>query len=214
MNLRLKRDRRGASNVIVIVLGLVIIVAIVSNIVLWSYEMNQLDWEKMKEDMDITNVERVSRSSWLVAQSEYTVNIGSRTSGTYTDTQTINDQSESFREGHVDAGAGFKMEWGFIAVNDTFTTVNLTNTYISPVIVCVPSYTSGVPRSVRVRNALSTSFEVRVQNPSDTASPSTIVYYIVVEEGVWTSPIKLEAQKYDTNTVGRDNNWAYDTRKG
>jgi len=98
-SLRLRRNRRGASNIIVVVLSLVIIVVIVSNIVLFSYEMNQLDWEKMKEDMDITNVERVSRSSWFVAQSEYTVNTGSRVSGTYTDTQAIDNQNESFTEG-------------------------------------------------------------------------------------------------------------------
>ena len=98
MNLRLKRDRRGVSNIIVVALSLVIIIAIVSNIVLWSYEMNQLDWEKMKEDMTITNVERVTHSSWFVTQSEYTVNIGSRISGTYTDTQTVDDQYERFRE--------------------------------------------------------------------------------------------------------------------
>ena len=531
--LRLKRDRRGVSNIIVVVLSLVIIVAIVANIVLWSYEMNQLDWEKMKETLSITNVERTNRSSWFVAQSEYTVNIGSRISGNYTDTQAVDDQPESFREasdwwnanysyrrqitivnnmastldveysvcvtidtaslisagkmlpsgndlrvvywdgtwteldrdvvymntnstqiwfatqavigpstnddnyyiyygnsratnlsanksnvyrwfddfnrtdnpdittetsysvktgggnwsiennqlknigasgdpnkliiaalgnvsndidmlvkinvtsfaggdlsrmglsccmdtdlsrgsgycgllhgdtssldflndlrswgtmgtyswslstwyymrfrvidpasklgkvkvwqvgttepdtwtvdgnfgggtarsyGEVGFGGsrttdttyfddiliryitdpepstslgleeqntGFKMEWGFISVNDTFTTVDLANTYISPIIVSVPSYTSGVPRSVRIRNATTISFEVRVQNPSGAASPNTLVYYIVLEEGVWTSPIKLEAQKYDTNTVGRDDSWAYDTR--
>jgi hypothetical protein len=97
--LRLKQDRRGVSNIIVVVLSLVIIVAIVANIVLWSYEMNQLDWEKMKEDTSITNVERVTRSSWFVVQSEYTVNTGSRISGTYTNTQAIDDQCENFTEG-------------------------------------------------------------------------------------------------------------------
>jgi len=95
---RLKRDRRGISNIIVIALSLVIILAIVSNIVLWNYEMNQMDWEKMKEDVSITNVERITLSSWIVAQSEYTVNIGSRISGTYTETQTVDDQYERFME--------------------------------------------------------------------------------------------------------------------
>jgi len=60
---RLRRDRRGISNVIVIAISLVIILAIVSNIVLWNYEMNQVDWEKMKEDVSITNVERVTYGS-------------------------------------------------------------------------------------------------------------------------------------------------------
>ena len=37
--------------------------AIVSNIVLWNYEMNQMDWEKMKEDVSVTNVEHVTYGS-------------------------------------------------------------------------------------------------------------------------------------------------------
>jgi len=76
----------------------VIIVAIIANIVLWNYEMNQLDWEKMKENTSITNVERITNSSWFVTQSEYAVNIGSRTSGTYMDTQAIDSNYERFSE--------------------------------------------------------------------------------------------------------------------
>ena len=98
---RLKRDRRGVSNIIVVVLSLVIILAIVSNIVLWNYEMNQMDWEKMKEDASITNVEQVTHSSWFGAQSEYTVNNGSRTDGTYVDTQVIDNSFERFIEADV-----------------------------------------------------------------------------------------------------------------
>jgi hypothetical protein len=56
---RLKRNQRGVSNIIVVVLSLVIILAIVSNIILWNYEMNQVDWEKMRENVKITNVENV-----------------------------------------------------------------------------------------------------------------------------------------------------------
>ena len=61
---RFKRDRRGVSNIIVVALSLVIILAIVSNIVLWNYEMNQVDWEKMRENIIITNVERVTGSQF------------------------------------------------------------------------------------------------------------------------------------------------------
>ena len=61
---RLKRDRRGISNIIVVILSLVIILAIVSNVVLWNYEMNQLDWEKMRENVIITNVERLTGSQF------------------------------------------------------------------------------------------------------------------------------------------------------
>jgi hypothetical protein len=95
---RLKRDKHGVSNVIVVMLSLVLIVVIVANVVLWSYQMNQLDWEKMKEDISITDVEHVNRSSWFLAQSEYTVNTGSRISGTYTDTRAIDGSFETFRE--------------------------------------------------------------------------------------------------------------------
>jgi hypothetical protein len=61
--------------------------------------MNQLDWEKMKEDVKIADVARVTHSSWSVAQREYMANIGSRTKGTYKDTQAIDTQYESFIEG-------------------------------------------------------------------------------------------------------------------
>ena len=61
---RLKRDRRGISNIIVVALSLVIVLAIVSNIVLWNYEMNQVDWEKMRENVIISNVERVTGSQF------------------------------------------------------------------------------------------------------------------------------------------------------
>ena len=98
MWLRIRRDQRGISSVIVVMLSLVILVIISANVILWSYQMNQLDWEKMKESINITNIEHVNRSSWFLAQSEYTVNTGSRISGTYTDTQTVDDQHESFME--------------------------------------------------------------------------------------------------------------------
>jgi len=104
------------------------------------------------------------------------------------------------------------MEWGTITVNDELTQVNLQNDYFSPVIVCTPEYTSGVPRSVRVTDVTSSSFKVRVQNPSSDVCPDTDVHYLVAEEGVWDSPIKLEARKYTTDTVGENNGWDYDTR--
>lgn len=95
---RFKHAKRGLSNVIVVMLSLVILVVISANVILWSYQMNQLDWEKIKEDINITNVERVNRSSWFVAQSEYTVNDGSYVSGNYTDTQSVDSQYERFTE--------------------------------------------------------------------------------------------------------------------
>ena len=95
---RLRSNRRGISNIIVVALSLVIILAIVSNLVLWNYEMNQVDWEKIKENISITNVEDGIYSSWFVAQNEYIVTSGSRTNGDYTSTQTIDGNYESFSE--------------------------------------------------------------------------------------------------------------------
>lgn len=96
---RLKRDKRGVSNVIVVMLSLVLITIIVANVVLWSYQMNQYDWERMQGKIEIVNVSPVVSSSWFVAQSEYAVNKGSSVSGFYTDTHSINDQCETFTEG-------------------------------------------------------------------------------------------------------------------
>lgn len=58
--------------------------------------MNQLDWEKTREEVKIVDV--TTRSPWFVAQSEFTVNTGSHISGTYTETKAIDGQFERFRE--------------------------------------------------------------------------------------------------------------------
>ncbi len=94
----LKRDKRGISNVIVVMLSLVLVVIIVSNIVLWSYQMNQFDWERIQEKIEITNMTSTNALSWAAAQSEFTIRNGTRVSGAYTDTFTINDQYETFTE--------------------------------------------------------------------------------------------------------------------
>jgi hypothetical protein len=52
---RTKRSRKAVSNVIVVMLSLVLVVIVVGNIILWSYQMNQLDWERMSENVSITN---------------------------------------------------------------------------------------------------------------------------------------------------------------
>jgi len=95
---RLKQNKRGVSNVIVVMLSLVLIVIIVGNVVLWSYQMNQLDLERMQETVNIANVTRITRSSWFTAQEEFSISAGSRLSGTYTDTKIIDDSPETFKE--------------------------------------------------------------------------------------------------------------------
>lgn len=94
----LRLNRRAMSNVIVIMLSLVLIVIIVSNIVLWSYQMNQLDLERMQEKVMASNATRIMNSSWFTAGNEYTVNTGSHLNGAYSDTQTADGIFETFRE--------------------------------------------------------------------------------------------------------------------
>jgi hypothetical protein len=65
--------------------------------------MTQLDWEKLNESVKITNVTRVTNSSWFTAQSEYTINKGSLVSGTYTNTQAVDSSFETFRESTTSA---------------------------------------------------------------------------------------------------------------
>jgi len=95
---RLRRDKRGVSNVVVVMLSLVLIVIIVGNVILWSYQMSQLDLERMQETVSIADVTRVTRSSWFTAQSEFAIAVGSRLSGTYVDTKNIDSYHETFGE--------------------------------------------------------------------------------------------------------------------
>ncbi len=94
----LRRNRRGLSNIIIVVLSLVIMVVIVSNVILWSYQMNQLDWERMQEKVNISDAAWTTCSPWYVAQSEYTVNQGTHVSDSYLDTQIVDGTFEGFRE--------------------------------------------------------------------------------------------------------------------
>lgn len=60
--------------------------------------MNQLDWEKMQEIINIKDVARITRSEWFVAQSEYIVNNCSWVNGSFTNTQAADNSYERFRE--------------------------------------------------------------------------------------------------------------------
>jgi hypothetical protein len=90
--------KKGISNVIVVMLSLILIVLIVSNVVLWSYQMNQFDLERMQENIKIANVTRVTRSSWFTAQNEFLTSAGVKLSGNYADTIFVDDFHETFRE--------------------------------------------------------------------------------------------------------------------
>lgn len=94
----LRRNKKGLSSIIVVVLSLVILVVIVANVVLWSYQMNQLDWERAQENLTINEVSRKTRSSWFATYAEFQIITGNVVSGSYADTQTIDGSYERFRE--------------------------------------------------------------------------------------------------------------------
>jgi hypothetical protein len=56
--------------VIVVMLSLVLVVIIVGNVVLWSYQMNNIDWERMQEKINVTGAE-TSVQNWHQNPSAY-----------------------------------------------------------------------------------------------------------------------------------------------
>jgi hypothetical protein len=91
-----ERGRHGISNVIVAMLSLVLVVIVVANIVLWNYQMNGYDWDKMRENIDILAVSRISHSPWFFSKSEFAVDAGACVNGSYTDTYYLDNNYESF----------------------------------------------------------------------------------------------------------------------
>ncbi len=84
------------STVIAVMLSLVLLVVVVGNVFLASYQMNQLDTEKMQESLSLTNVAN-TRSPWVTAQNEFSISTGSILSGTYTDTKVSDGAHETFK---------------------------------------------------------------------------------------------------------------------
>jgi hypothetical protein len=95
---RLNCNKRGVSNVLVVMLSLILITVIVANVVLWNYQMNQLDIERMHESVSITNADRITRSQWFTAQKEFSITTGTNVSGSHAATTSIDSSYETFRE--------------------------------------------------------------------------------------------------------------------
>ena len=124
---RFKHAKRGLSNVIVVMLSLVILVIISANVILWSYQMNQFDLERMQEKIEITDVPRVTYSSWFVAREEFQIKIGNWVNGTYLDTRAVDDKYEEFTEA---PGGWYNASWIYrkpIVINNTQNSNSLTD---------------------------------------------------------------------------------------
>ena len=96
-----------------------------------------------------------------------------------------------------------------MSVGGSAVTVNLANTYVSPVVVTTLQYSnSTTPAVTRVSNVSTTSFDVRLQNPSGGSVATENVSYVVVEEGTWTIDGHLvEAQIYTSTVTDEDGSW-------
>jgi hypothetical protein len=55
-----------------VMLSLSLLVIVVGNMVLWSYQMNQLDMERMQETITIKNVTQSSGTFWEIKNSSPT----------------------------------------------------------------------------------------------------------------------------------------------
>jgi hypothetical protein len=109
------------------------------------------------------------------------------------------------------------LESGVVAdVGSTWQTITLARSYSSPVVVCTVNYTnSELPAVARVRNASGNTFEVRVQNPSNSALAGYSVQYIAVEEGTYNETddgIKMEAVRFDSSITDSKASWGGEER--
>ena len=114
---RLRREKGGLSTAIVVMLSLVLVVTIVGNVVLWSYQMNQFDMDRMHETITIANVTKAKDSLWYTAENEFAIEDGRHLSGTYADTRKNDSVIETFLEVLSTAvPSTFRL-----AINNTFT---------------------------------------------------------------------------------------------
>lgn len=101
------------------------------------------------------------------------------------------------------------MEWGNTTISpQTWTNITLENSYVSPIIIVSPQYTTTTEDrgiGVWLDNVSENSFQVYAANYLFDSTDSIKVNYIVVEEGNWTFPNTssiIEAGKFSTNRVG------------
>ena len=106
------------------------------------------------------------------------------------------------------------MEVGQVTTDHQWITVNTLNTYTKPVIVAnyyEAANTSAA--SVRVANVGSNSFDIKLQNPTDSILDQDVISYMVIEEGAWDiGSAIIEAHQYDTSTVAYRGNWIGDSK--
>ncbi len=107
------------------------------------------------------------------------------------------------------SGPSAQMETGTVSIGAAGATVNLINSYVSPVIVCSINYSNNtIPVVTRVGSITSSSFDVWLQNAGTGGVATDTVHYIVVEEGSWTiDGVSIDAQTYTSTLTDENNSW-------
>jgi fibro-slime domain-containing protein len=107
-----------------------------------------------------------------------------------------------------------RFETAITVADEDASTVNLTNTYTSPVVACsLRNDNNSNPVVTRVSSVGASSFDVRLQNPAGDWVVSEEVTCLVVEEGVWTiDGVKIEAHKYNSTMTAEDGNWTAESQ--
>jgi hypothetical protein len=109
--------------------------------------------------------------------------------------------------------SGLKMDVGVATgvSSGTWDIVSLSQSYTSPVVIATANYdNTSDPIAVRIQNASGSSFDVTVQAAGGSAPSNIDVYYMVVEEGVYTvaaDGVKMEAVKYNSTVTDENNSW-------
>lgn len=102
-------------------------------------------------------------------------------------------------------------------IGDSWVTINTANTYTNMVVVATPVITSNTNASIvsRIQNAGSSSFQLRVQDPSGSAQSGISVHYVVVEAGVYdqaTYGVTMEAVRTTSTITGSKTSWVEESR--
>ncbi|MEO0365579.1 MAG: galactose oxidase-like domain-containing protein, partial [Pseudomonadota bacterium] len=94
-------------------------------------------------------------------------------------------------------------------VGSAWQVVPLQHSYTNPVVIATARYTGEqLPAVTRVRNAGSSSFELRVQNPSDATLTGYGVNYLVAEAGVYdTGEARFEAVAVESTVTDTASSW-------
>lgn len=102
--------------------------------------------------------------------------------------------------------------------NGSWTTVNLGQSYSSPVIIATPIYpnTTTPPVVTRITNINGGSFDLKIDRADGLTDAMTIdVSIIAVEEGVYTQAndgVTMEAVKYTSTVTSENNSWVGESR--